>query len=328
MGLTDSVVFVRDPLAPDVQDGAELLDRAPLISNFADRLTGPQGQTFIHDSKTASSWAALWSALPDDRTPTTLTAAFRERLGVQLVLAEPRTTRKEQWGAISEEAAWYLVSALGARSGGRAGGDGQTRVTVACGSALRKVIQDIRDPVAFDLVDRVADHYRRQDRRELECMQAFPGHQRAIHLITRRRRLNLEARGTNPSTLWSIGAVTVAPMVGMFGSTRRSVEANHNSALLAAAIDGEALQLAASAYIFSGAPEIPAAIVRHWERTDFLLMACDDLVDHWFGEAGRVNLPEGMHADLTEHGAVGEIAGLYLAPTAGRSLRPSTFARA
>ncbi len=311
MGLTDSALFFRDPRAPDLQDGAELLDRAPLMTNYADRLSDASGHMLMRDARSASQWAKLWTSMPEGSSPASVTAAFREVLDVQLVLAEPREDPQAQWDAITEEAAWFLVSAIAAKSAATARGGQVKRITVACGAAMRKVIADIRDPVAFDLADRVTGHHKRHAEAVNECKRLFPHRARLVELIARRKRLSLEARSTSPATLWPVGSATVAPMVGMFGSTRRTNEANYNARLLADLLEGNSLALAASAYV-SGPSEIPDPIAKHWAWTDFLLLACADLSEDWFGTDGRVALPSGMHDDLVRKGAVGEIAGLYL----------------
>ena len=316
MGLCDALVSFEDP-QPRHERGldVQLYERSACISNQAERIGGPSDIVCLHDPRSADVWARLWEEIEDNRsgaTPTLITAVFRRLFNVDLVVVDSREDYSEQWAAIVEEAAWYLVSAIAAKRTHANRSHEPKRVAVSCGSAVRAVIGSIHS-AGMLLCERIGDYEHRLGAAvEASKAAASDAHaHRIIDLIADRKKLSLRPSADN-GILWSIGDVVVAPMVGTFGSTDPTVEADENAAQLARTIGGTSLELATNAFIDQNRPsEIPAELDTHWQNADIILMSCADLDDHWFGASGKVALYEGMYGELKEK-AVGEIAGLYL----------------
>jgi methylglyoxal synthase len=327
MGVCDSVILLEEPRPPgDIGVTHRLIEYNARLSNQPNRLNASGRQMLIHDPRTAAVWAELWEQFPDGYPgPVTLETTFREVLGVELVLARPREGQ-DCWTSIAKEAAWYLLSAIADRSANDPG-HGRTRVTVSCGGAMRDVIDNIGGggeshtvgeggdnyAVATLLMQRIKDHQDRYTAAIKGCTEDYPQYKRRIEQLAHRRKLTLVAH-PDDAELWSIGSVTVAPMVGHFGDAADDlVEATAVSAALAKTLRGEALPLKKSAFTpIKRAQPLPPELHKHWATTDIAIVTGHDLHDHVFRSGSPVPLAKGMVDDLRTQGAVGEIAGLYL----------------
>lgn len=317
MGACDCVILLEEP-RPLAEYGvtSQLVERSARMSNHPDRLGESGKQMLLHDPRSAAVWAQLWGRA-DPGGPVTLETAFRELFGVELVLAAG------DWDEITDEAAWYVLSAL-ATSRAAGGGTGEeTRVSVACGRAMADVLGKI-DAVALELCRRIADHHERYSQVIADCQVQFPRFARRIEQLARRRKLMLEAAPDN-AALWSIGPVVVAPIVGRFGCAEDDVEATTIARALAASVAGRSLGLDANAFTRK-ACEVPRELTRHWATTDLAVITCADLQRHWFRAGSKVALQPGMYEDLVEQEASGEIAGLYL-DASGHEVRPTGYRR-
>ena len=319
MGVCDSVILFEEPRPSAAYTGThELILRSARIANQADRLRSSSRQMLVHDSRSASVWAELWEHAPVGG-PVTLERAFRDKFGVELVLAgdvgpeATSPTAPRTWDTITEEAAWYLLSAVAMR---RAPGEGTsefTRVSVACGTAMRHVVSRIHD-IAGRLFARITDHHEREARTLRECCERFPRLAPRIEQLVERRRLTLKP-DSHQEHLWSIGPVKVAPIVGRFGTARDGVdgiEATNIAQALAKAIRGETLMLDANAFSNARQLGVAAELEKHWATTDVALLTCADLAARWFEHSSPVQLHPGMHDHLASAGAEGEVAGIYL----------------
>jgi methylglyoxal synthase len=314
MGVCDCVLLLDER-----RGGDQLVLRSARISNHPDRLAGVGRQMLLHDRRSASVWAELWGECAEGG-PVTLVTAFREQFGVELVLADRGAGGRRE--SIAREAAWYLLSALAMQPAATRGGGEPRRVTVAGGAAIMEVVKHVND-VALELCQRIDQHRTRREGLVEQCMARFPQHAARIAQLAQRRRLTLKASPDN-AALWSIGSVTVAPIVGRFGSADDGLEATTIAGHLAKSIRADRLMLDASAFTMS-ATSPPSELTRHWATTDVALISCADLSTSWFPES-PVQLHPNMYEDLRAGGAVGEIAGLYLAPD-GQEILPGEYRR-
>jgi methylglyoxal synthase len=320
MGVSDSVLLLEEP-RPQSEYGAthQLVERAARAASHPDRLAASGRQMLLHDTKSASIWAQLWDRAPEGG-PVTLETVFRERYAVELVLAPPSS---RQWEAVVDEAAWYLLAAIATKRAPGEGSAPRKRVTVSCGAAIRDVVGRIHE-VSLALTERIHAHTDRQEQAVRACKLEFPQHVARIEQIAQRRRLTLAAAPDN-AKLWSIGPVTVAPIVGRFGSADESVEAT----MIAR---GLAKQLAAKTHgldrgAFTIAPSsVPQKLARHWDQTDIVVLTCGGLKPAWFASGKPVPLFPGMYEQLLDAGAVGELAGLYL-DAEGAEVIPDEYRR-
>ena len=305
MGLCDTMILFEGEhvTAP----GAQLFERAAMISNQRDGTGGPREVVCLQDRGSAAAWAELYAHAGPDELPTTVMAAFRRLFDVDLVLADPADNEADQWQAIAIEAAWYLAGAIAARSVHPGHLGTVKRVTVCSGAATCEIINRI-DDAAGKLCERIHAIRRGHAEDVTACKQAHPQHARLIDHIAR-KELDMRPAPDN-KTLWSMPAVTVAPMVGAFASADHDAEPNANAKLLARYVGGTTLPLDTGAFAMRG-DHVPTELREHFHSSDVVLMTATDLADGWF-ERGRVSLPDGMYDDLAADGAVGEIAGLYL----------------
>lgn len=319
MGLCDAALCFGDS-RPGMN--THLFERTARIGNDRDRLSSRL--TLLHDAGSAAMWALMWTEVDERLAPMTLMTAFAELFGVDLVLADPlddHATDDDRWSAIATEAAWFLASSVAANRTRTDRPDEPKRVTIACGSAIEKVVGAISGHVSAELNERIRVERHRHDRAVADAVEEFPGLERRIKRIAERKQLTLRTT-EDLSALWNVGPVVIAPMIGVFEGVE--VQANDNAWALAQTFGGDSVKLWAPAVSDASSRCVVAApLVRHWASTDVVLMTCADLAPELFGGAWR--LPAAMHEDLTSR-AVGEVAGLYL-DAAGTEVRASGYVR-
>jgi methylglyoxal synthase/DNA-binding transcriptional regulator LsrR (DeoR family) len=323
MGMCDSVIVFEEP-RPLAEYGIthQLIERNARRSNHPDQLGARGKQMLLHDPRSTAVWAQLWEPLLKDGGPVSLETAYRDAFGVELVIAHAQASDDGRWNAITVEAAWYLLSAIGMARTSDEGLRGHTRVTVACGAAMCDMIDKIH-PVATELSLSISEQHRRYQELVEACKSKFEKFAPRIEQLAQRRRLSL-APASDEAALWSMGSVTIAPIVGRLGGVDR-VEATTVARRLAKELRCSALELDAMA--FPQTSLVPnRELRRHWATTDIAVVTCDDLSPEWFSSGSPVALPQRMIDNLDAKGAIGEIAGIYI-DVNGSEVFPDAYAR-
>lgn len=300
-----SVLFFEDPhYAREHEADIQLLERTSRISDLR--------VLCIHDRRSAETWAHNWEAcirggIP---APMTLSQAYRQRFGVELVLAglqqeEGHATGETEdaiWHTILDAAAFYVLAGISSLAQERRVGGASVRVGVPWGVVLHELIQKLEG---------LEDSLCQLDEKTVQRLSDFHGGSGAeLEQVKRWPPRLTEALAAED--FLRPGNVLAVPVVGVMGAYDRRVEANANAARLAKVVGGTHVTLSDYAFYKDGGDDSgKGALEQEWRDLDVLILT---------GDEAKPRLGSKVHADLPEElwesvrGAVGECAGLYLGP--------------